>query len=370
VIGYATVDGKRVAISQKRSTRGREAMNALAFADLNKSVVDSPESFARVMSQVEFTFNWFYADNKDIAMFSSGRLPIRPKHVDPGLPAIGTGEFEWRGFLPASRHPQTISPKSGAILNWNNKPARGFGSSDSNWGYGSIHRSQLLEDAVARQDSHTLASLVGAMNRAATQDLRVTRVLPAIADVLQTGPAPNARAAQMLALLESWRASGASRLDRNLDTKIDDPGAAIMDAAWSRFADAVMSPVLGPQLDQLAGLIQRDENARSTGSAYQAGWYGYVDKDLRTLLGRQVHGKFKTRFCGQGDLARCRDSLWAALDAAGAALSATQGPDPTAWRQSALSERIKFQPGIFLTTTMRWTNRPTFQQVMTFSGHR
>jgi hypothetical protein len=195
------------------------------------------------------------------------------------------------------------------------------------------------------------------------------RVLPAIAGVLHTGPAPNARDDQLLQLLESWRASGGSRLDRDLDGKIDDPGAAIMDAAWPRIADAVMSPVLGPQLNQLASLIGRDNAANPQGSSYGSGWYGYVDKDLRTILGRRVHGKFKTRFCGQGDLATCRESLWSALDAAGAELAAAQGADPTAWRKSALPERITFAPGV-LPNTMRWTNRPTFQQVMTYSGHR
>ena len=369
VIGYATVGGKRVAISSKRSTRGREGINALAFADLNANVVDSAQSFIDVMSQIEFTFNWSYVDDKDIALFSSGRLPIRPKKLDPGLPTLGTGQYEWQGFLSPGAHPQTINPGSGEIINWNNKPARDFSAADDNWSYGSIHRSQLLSDAVALHSTHTLASLVGAMNRGATQDLRVMRVLPIIADVLKTGPAPSARDAQMLALLESWRAAGGSRLDRDLDTKIDDPGAAIMDAAWPKIADAVMSPVLGPQLDDLARLMGRDDEASSQGSSYGSGWYGYVDKDLRTLLGRPVSGRFNARYCGQGNLAACRDSLWAAVDAAGNQLAAAQGSDPSAWRQSAQPERIRFAPGV-LPNTMRWTNRPTFQQVMTYSGHR
>ena len=50
-------------------------------------------------------------------------------------------------------------------------------------------------------------------------------------------------------------------------------------------------------------------------------------------------------------------------------LAAAQGPDPNAWRDDANPERIQFKPGL-LTQTMRWTNRPTFQQVGQFSGHR
>src|SRR5207245_10544686 len=104
VLGYATVQGRRVAISEKRATRGREALNAFAFADLNDSTVSSARTFLKTMAQIEFTFNWFYADDHDIAMFSSGRLPKRPRGIDSGLPTVGTGRYEWRGFLlPAPR---------------------------------------------------------------------------------------------------------------------------------------------------------------------------------------------------------------------------------------------------------------------------
>ncbi len=369
VSGYARSNGQRVAISNKRSTRGRELMSALGVADLNTNTVHDPASFIAATSKIEFTFNWLYADNQHIAMFSSGRVPMRADGVDLGLPTIGTGAFEWQGFLPASKHPQAVDPSGGVIINWNNKPAAGWTAADHEWAYGSVHRSELLEHAVARRPTHSLGSLVAAMNRAATQDLRNAEVLPAIAAVLQTGPAPSPREQQMLVLLDQWRAEGSSRLDRDLDGKIDAPGAAIMDAAWPRIADAVMSPVLGPQLGELASLMSRDNRANSQGSSYGSGWYGYVDKDLRTLLGQPVTGAFKTRFCGAGDLTACRTSLWQALRDAGDALAAAQGTnDPTQWRSTATTERIRFLPSFPI--TMRWTNRPTFQQAITYSGHR
>ena len=109
-----------------------------------------------------------------------------------------------------------------------------------------------------------------------------------------------------------------------------------------------------------------------------------------------MKGPFRTAFCG-GDpnvggndpshghghaygrgkhgsrnrsLAACRASLWAAIDAAGNELATEQGTaDPAAWRKNANPERIVFQPGV-LPYTMRWTNRPTFQQAITYSGHR
>ena len=75
------------------------------------------------------------------------------------------------------------------------------------------------------------------------------------------------------------------------------------------------------------------------------------------------------RYCGAGVLETCRLALWAALDAAAADLEATQGPAPSSWRADATGERISFTSGV-LSDTMRWTNRPTFQQLMSFSGHR
>jgi hypothetical protein len=55
------------------------------------------------------------------------------------------------------------------------------------------------------------------------------------------------------------------------------------------------------------------------------------------------------------------------LDAAYTELAAAEGPDPTKWRADATKERITFG---LLPETMRWTNRPTFQQVITFAAHR
>jgi hypothetical protein len=142
-----------------------------------------------------------------------------------------------------------------------------------------------------------------------------------------------------------------------------------MDAAWPRIARAVMSPVLGPLVPELETLQPLDDPANNQGSAYDSGWYGYVDKDLRSLLGQNVAGRFDEHYCGDGVLAACRASLWTAIDQAGAALQSAQGLDPAAWRADAQPERIAFSGGL-LPDRMRWTNRPTFQQVISFATHR
>jgi acyl-homoserine lactone acylase PvdQ len=369
VKGYATVEGKRVAITSRRSTRGRELASLRFFLDLSMNRVRSANDFLRAASRMELTFNWVYADSRDIAQFTSGRLPVRPPTVDPGLPTKGTGEYEWQGFGPAAAHPQVVNPPSGAIVNWNNKPARSYMAADDEWTWGPVQRVDLLWAGIDRQRRHTLASVVGAMNGAATQDLRLMRVWPVVRDVLARGTG-TPRAAAAAAQVDMWFAAGGSRLDADLDGKIDSAGAPILDAAWPRIANAVLGGVLDAELRQdLAALVPNDPAMQTDGSSEYSGWWSYVQKDLRTLLGRPVAGTYATHFCGGGDVARCAAALWAALDDAVAEVAATQGADPAAWRDDATKERIVFAPGI-LTRTMRASNKPTFQQAITFATHR
>ena len=144
------------------------------------------------------------------------------------------------------------------LNNWNNKPARGFPGADNQWAYGPLGRVDLLNQNTNKRRKHTLATLTGAMNAGATQDVRTMTFVPLLAEFLRGGTAPSPRATRMLELLEEWNRQGGSRLDRDLDGKIDHPGAAILDTAWNRLADAAMVPVLGQALaDQLSNTLHR-----------------------------------------------------------------------------------------------------------------
>jgi acyl-homoserine lactone acylase PvdQ len=371
VSGTVTVQGKPYAVANMRSTRGREALGASIGSALN-SGIRSERRFRAVGSRFGFTFNLFYVDHEDIAFVSAGRLPVRAAGTNPSLPTLGTGGYDWRGFLSPRRHPQAVNPRSGILRNWNGSPARGFGSSDSNWSNQSVDRSHLLSGFKRR---NRLVDVVRVVNRAATQDLRAVRVWPIVNRVLAGGPAPDARSQQAVDLVNAWVAKGASRLDRDLDGRIDDPGAAVLDQSWDALAQAVLSPVLGDLAapgGTLDRLETRDQSPRTTdgqGSAYDDGWYGYVSKDLRSLLGERVRAAYSRRYCGNGDLTACRASLWAVIQSSTDALAAGQGTDPNEWRSDATGERIDFDPGV-LPNTMRWANRPTFHLLMEFNGHR
>lgn len=347
VFATATVDGKPYALSRKRSTFGRDALNLAALKDMTEGDATDPQRFFSSANKFGFTFNWAYVSRKFTSFFSSGLLPRRPAGLDRRLPTIGDGRFEWTGFLSRDEHPHDVSGPGGLLLNWNNQSAPGFMHGDDE-PFGSVHRVELFDQWPRHA---LLTDSVGIMNRAATEDVR-SPVWPVVSRVLRTGPAPSARDARVVALLDDWVRRDAPRLDANGDGLYDEAGPAIMDAVWRPVAEAVMRPVFGDKLGDL-------NNVRSLGGLSGE---SYVDKDLRTLLGDRVVGRFNLAYCGGGSLAECRQSLWSAIQEAADKLQSELGTaDPAAWRKPAA--RTGFVPGL-LPNTFPTTNRPTFQQVL------
>jgi hypothetical protein len=347
VIGTATVGGKPYALARKRSTFGRDVLNLGALKDMTEGKASTPKRFFNAANQFGFTFNWAYVSRKATAYFTSGYLPKRAKGLDRRLLTLGTGDYEWQGFLSEREHPHDVSGPGGLLLNWNNRAAPGFVHGDDE-AFGSVHRVELFDKFPWRV---RLPDDVSIMNRAATEDVR-SPVWPVVSRVLHTGPAPSPRDQKVVDLLDDWVARDAPRLDADNNGLYDEAAPTIMDAAWRPIANAVMGRVLGDLLDDVDGV-------RGLGGL--AG-ESYVDKDLRTLLGSHVDGRFNLSYCGEGSLRVCRDSLWFTLHAAADGLAAQFGdPDPAKWLKTA--SRTGFQPGL-IPNTMRTTNRPTFQQVL------
>ncbi len=363
VIGYArNAKGKRIAISQKRSTRDRETVDQLFNQDLTYGRVKDAKSFIRAAGRSPQTFNSFFANATESAFFTSGRMPLRPKGVSPDLPVDGRGKYEWKGVLANSRHPQVTNPSSGYIVNWNNKPAKGWPASDERFGAeGGPQRADLLQDELDRRGTQSLASVLDAENAGATEDVRGGPFFPTLAAMLGRTKAPTAGARQAFDVLQAWHAKGASRVDADNDGKVDDPGVAVMDTAWNALSTTAMCARLTLSgCNALEGRIARYDTP--PGGQYR-GWHQYMDKDLRTILGRRVKGKYALRYCGKGDVNACSTQLWKGLDAAARTLTAKYGADPAGWLQPAAT--IRFTPiGL---TTMQYTNRPSgIHQVMTF----
>src|SRR5829696_4263472 len=364
VVGYARVAGSRrlVALSQRRSTAGNETTDQLFFQRLTFGRVHSAADFIEAASRSPQTFNAMYASASEIALFTTGRLPIRPKGVNPDLPVDGRGRYEWKGFLRASRHPQDVNPASGLLVNWNNKPAKGWPAGDHRWDEGGTQRVDWLLKELARTDKHTPATVLGAANAAATADPRAL-MWPTVKAVLDRRTASSPLAAAVVESITTWSAGDASWVDANGDGFVDAAGQAAMAAVWDGLAGAAMCRRLGAKLCK--ALETRQARFQRPPSGMYGGWHQYMSKDLRSLLGRDVRGRFHVRYCGRGKLARCARDLWAAIERGARAEAARQGSiDPAQWRRP--TTRISFTP--LPLTTIQYTNRPTgIHQVTQFA---
>jgi acyl-homoserine lactone acylase PvdQ len=383
VVARATVKGKPVVYVRLRTTYGHETDSGLGFSYFNDPAkVHDAKSFQKAASLIGYTFNWFYVDGRKIAYFNSGFNPVRAKRTDPNLPI--SSKYPWRSTMaPAKTHPQAVNPRF--MTSWNNKQAPGTRAADGNWGYGPTYRSKTLTDRVlkATRGGRRIGrvELVKAMEDAATVDLRGDAVLPWVLKVL--GKPRDAKLAAAVKKLRAWQRSGAHRIDRDRDGNYDSAAAIeIMDAWWPGLVRAEFKPVLGGDLfKSIQGLneLSNDPNnhGQHLGSAWQHGWYGYVIKDLRTLLEQPVRGRYSRVYCGRGSLSRCRSALRASLSAAlkvdpaklyggdDVCSKAGQAGDQTCF------DAIYFRPlGAITQPLIPWQNRPTFQQVVEVEGQR
>ena len=350
MLGTATVNGKPIALTRKRSTFGRDALNLAGLKDMTEGDASTPEAFYKSANKFGFTFNWGYMSRSNTAFFSSGFLPERAPGLDRVLPTNGNGDYEWQGFLGQAAHPHSIGGPSGRLLNWNNQSAPGFMHGDGT-PYGSIHRVQLFDQWPDRVD---LAGVVGIMNRSATEDER-SPAWPVVSEVLDGSEAPSQLAEEVVALLDAWVADDAPRLDADDDGFNDDAGYAIMQALWEPLASEVMRPVFGDLTGSLNSIRRLGGNNGSS----------FIQTDLSTLLGKEPPGQFNLLYCGGGDLDTCRESLWLIVELVSEELAIEFGNnDPNTWLPEATT--ISFTPGL-IPNTMRGTSRPTFQQVLEFA---
>ncbi len=277
--------GKPVAYTLERTTYGGEFDSAIGFMRVNDpTYVHDAASFAKAFSAVDYTFNWFYVDSRDISYYNSGKLPKRAPGIDPRLPRSGLARYDWRGTFPDSGHPRETNPAKGFFTSWNNKPAPGFTAADDQYGYGSVYRSlslnARLEPLLAGSNKVSLSELTGAMMDAGTTDPRGQQLLPELLAAVGADPARS----REIALLRAWQASGANRVDRDRDGAYAHQAAIALFDAW--YEDAVRT-VLRPALGDLAVPGKIDDHPRMTPGGFNAvGSYGYLDKDLRRVLGR------------------------------------------------------------------------------------
>jgi hypothetical protein len=182
-------------------------------------------------------------------------------------------------------------------------------------------------------------------------------------------------------VMRRWANKGAHRRDKDDDGAYDQAAAVkIMDAWWPLWVDRQFTPVLGKELKETfigsGGAIHDAPGA--IGSAFQGEVYGFVEKDLRTLLGERVRGRYSRIYCGKGERKSCRKILVRTLSQAAAMSAAdvyggggcTLNNGTRASAQMCHDAVNASDVTVAAVDEFHWINRPTFQQAVQFRRHR
>jgi penicillin amidase len=154
---YRTVHGPVIgwspdhaaAYSKGMTYFGKEYRNIIGFLGLDtaRNIEDVPP----LCEDITSNHNIIAATvTGDTGFWHCGLFPRYAPEADPRLPLRGTGEDDWRGFLPSDRIPHMVDPRAGVIFNWNNKPAPGWNNySVPAWGV--VFRISSIRHALRRR---------------------------------------------------------------------------------------------------------------------------------------------------------------------------------------------------------------------------
>lgn len=366
IVATGTVDGAPVAVAFRRASRGHEVEAAVSLMRLNFNEIKNASDFPEAMDEVPYSMNWGYLNRSEIAYMHTGRFPIRTDGVEPDLPTWGEPRWEWTGVLGWEDKPYVVNPAKGYLSSWNNKVAPNWNSADNSWGWGQYHRVVMLDDMLGDRTGLTLAEVFGITQEAATTDLRGHMVIPEVLDLLAGTVPPYPYLEGVRSVLLDWVESGSHRRDRNYDGWSDHPGVVLVDELVYTLTDAILDNNLG-EVRNITPLGGVTDQPSSIGSAFQSGQSEYVLRALQRVGEGDQPGRIQ---CADGTLEGCQALMWQALDQAFWRAAndqpAQRVADIWSWRKSLLEERIQAIPGSSSRHEMRWQNRPTFHQVLSF----
>jgi penicillin G amidase len=284
--------GPLLAVAMANLAPGDTAAAGLQALNDAADIAEAGRAAAAITSPVQ---NLLVADRQRIALFVTGRVPIR-RAGDGAVPEPGAdGSHDWTGWAAGPQLPHIVAPASGRLVNANERVAPDnfpvFLGRDwfADW------RARRIRELLAASDRHTPAGFaamqVDAVSRFARDVLPRLRQLTPQDDAARAG----------LALLAQW----------NGEMTVDAPQPLIFNTWMRRFRAAILA---------------RAGAAESVGAG--------LELPADALAGHDA------THCG-GD---CGPMLRQTLSDAMAELAAADGPDPVAWRWGAAHQAVFAHP--------------------------
>ena len=395
--GAARSTASRYAFTKLRATYFHEVDSARRVRGLQQPErkCTTPQDFKRAASKINYTFNWFYIDDKHIAYFNSGDNPVRAQARRPGPPDLRarakyTGraanpndQTRARRTPPLAEHPQVIDQRY--LTSWNNKQARGL----PRRGRQLLLRADLPLADARRADQASgsrakskmsLPELIDAMEDAGTVDLRGDAVAALALKVIGKPERPAAAPARSTTLqrLGHPARTGATATTTAPTTQAE--AVRIMDAWWPRWVRGRV-PARRSAAPLYRGIDEHPADSttrRTTTARTSAPPTGrLVRLRQRTCARCSATGRgplLARSTAAAASLARCRKALRSSLQ------GRAGGPDARALRHDRVCTRTGDQMvlrrgppravGGATQPPIHWINRPTFQQAVEIQAQR
>lgn len=352
-----------------RAYWGTELRTGLALVHVNQA--GDLSAFDAAARGDTAGFNFMYADEKgNIAWWHAGSIPIRPRGLDPRLPAPGDGSFDWRGFLNPRRWPHVVNPAQGWLASWNNKPQASWRDSGDGVLWGAFQRVRQPMALLKARRTFNLAAAWGVAKRTGELDLRATLgfkpFITALAKRSDLTPLERAAVAQVA----RWDGTafypdGAERDSSGNPTgKVASAGFAIMDAWFAAVEHQVTTPVFGPALAGIGSDAETAVRSLTQTPGTTSPKYEFFDQ-YDAFVYNALRGHTRDRRYLGG--ASASSASLAALRTAVSQLSAAQGPDPARWR--ADMPMISFTAlDVSSIPSIPWENRGTLGMAIELGG--
>ena len=273
--------GPILAVAMANLAPGNTAAAGLLALNQAGDMAAAGKAAALISSPVQ---NLLVADREGIALFVTGRVPIR-RAGDGSAPVPGDGSHDWIGWASGDQLPHIVAPRSGRLVNANDRIAPPDFPTFLGRDWFADWRSRRIRELLDRSDQHTVDDF--ARMQIDVRSSFARQILP----VLLAMPPPEADAARRAqGLLKDW--DGSMTVDR--------PQPLIFNA-W---------------VQHFYGLVLRQADIDANDGGPQAEFVAYVLSPAGA------------RWCG-GD---CTATLKAALVEAVGDLVGRFGNEPAQWR--------------------------------------
>ncbi|MDQ7824060.1 MAG: penicillin acylase family protein [Candidatus Eremiobacteraeota bacterium] len=243
VVGYDDKDPLNpVAYARAVSVKAEDIIDTWNTGQALRKARNSDEFFNAVRTSV-LAINYISIDRKgDLSFMHSGKYPLRPENVDRRLPADGTGNSDWQGFMDPSMLPQAKNPSSGYFMTRNSKPAPLWDNGERTMLWGVQNKANVVESLMASPDYREVSFLdLKELDKAISiTSFTALDFKPILLAALESNTEPGIREA--LTQLRYWN----NRFeDIDGDGCYDSPGLLIFKTWWDTLVKDIFHDELG-----------------------------------------------------------------------------------------------------------------------------